>query len=471
MNHSDIIIIGGGPGGYEIAAEAARAGRKVTLIEKADLGGTCLNRGCIPTKCLLASASAILSARRAADFGVSIEGITPDYAKAAERMQGVVASLRQGVEGLLKDVEVIRGEASLGTMPFVGLVGDHAPEPEACSLNAENGERTMLPVVRVDGREFTAEQILIATGSAPAILPIPGADLAITSDDLLKLTSLPKSIAIIGGGVIGMEFASILQAFGVEVTVIEYCKEILPPFDKEVAKRLRTTLSRRGVKIIVGAAVSKIEQAAEGLLRLTYAGKKGDESIECETALMAVGRKAVLPEGCAEAGINVNARGFIETDPLMRTSAPGVYAVGDVNGRCMLAHAASAQARVAFGDDVDMEYIPSAVFTSPECAMVGLTEEQCQKEEIEYASAKSMFAGNGKALAMGEGEGFVKVLYSPATRLMLGVHIIGPHASDIAAEATVCLAEGVTVDDAAHTIIHGHPTLSEALMTACAAAK
>ncbi len=471
MNHSDIIIIGGGPGGYEIATEAARAGRKVTLIEKADLGGTCLNRGCIPTKCLLASASAILSARRAADFGVSIEGITPDYAKAAERMQGVVASLRQGVEGLLKDVEVIRGEASLGTVPFVGLVGDHAPEPEACSLNAENGERTMLPVVRVDGREFTAEQILIATGSAPAILPIPGADLAITSDDLLKLTSLPKSIAIIGGGVIGMEFASILQAFGVEVTVIEYCKEILPPFDKEVAKRLRTTLSRRGVKIIVGAAVSKIEQAAEGLLRLTYAGKKGDESLECETALMAVGRKAVLPEGCAEAGINVNARGFIETDPLMRTSAPGVYAVGDVNGRCMLAHAASAQARVAFGDDVDMEYIPSAVFTSPECAMVGLTEEQCQKEEIEYASAKSMFAGNGKALAMGEGEGFVKVLYSPATRLMLGVHIIGPHASDIAAEATVCLAEGVTVDDVAHTIIHGHPTLSEALMTACAAAK
>lgn len=471
MNHSDIIIIGGGPGGYEIATEAARAGRKVTLIEKADLGGTCLNRGCIPTKCLLASASAILSARRAADFGVSIEGITPDYAKAAERMQGVVASLRQGVEGLLKDVEVIRGEASLGTVPFVGLVGDHAPEPEACSLNAENGERTMLPVVRVDGREFTAEQILIATGSAPAILPIPGADLAITSDDLLKLTSLPKSIAIIGGGVIGMEFASILQAFGVEVTVIEYCKEILPPFDKEVAKRLRTTLSRRGVKIIVGAAVSKIEQAAEGLLRLTYAGKKGDESLECETALMAVGRKAVLPEGCAEAGINVNARGFIETDPLMRTSAPGVYAVGDVNGRCMLAHAASAQARVAFGDDVDMEYIPSAVFTSPECAMVGLTEEQCQKEEIEYASAKSMFAGNGKALAMGEGEGFVKVLYSPATRLMLGVHIIGPHASDIAAEATVCLAEGVTVDDVAHTIIHGHPTLSEDLMTACAAAK
>lgn len=471
MNHSDIIIIGGGPGGYEIAAEAARAGRKVTLIEKADLGGTCLNRGCIPTKCLLASASAILSARRAADFGVSIEGITPDYAKAAERMQGVVASLRQGVEGLLKDVEVIRGEASLGTVPFVGLVGDHAPEPEACSLNAENGERTMLPVVRVDGREFTAEQILIATGSVPAILPVPGADLAITSDDLLKLTSLPKSIAIIGGGVIGMEFASILQAFGVEVTVIEYCKEILPPFDKEVAKRLRTTLSRRGVKIIVGAAVSKIEQAAEGLLRLTYAGKKGDESIECETALMAVGRKAVLPEGCAEAGINVNARGFIETDPLMRTSAPGVYAVGDVNGRCMLAHAASAQARVAFGDDVDMEYIPSAVFTAPECAMVGLTEEQCQKEEIDYASAKSMFAGNGKALAMGEGEGFVKVLYSPATRLMLGVHVIGPHASDIAAEATVCLAEGVTVDDVAHTIIHGHPTLSEALMTACAAAK
>lgn len=471
MTHTDLIIIGGGPGGYEIAAEAARAGRKVTLIEKDQLGGTCLNRGCIPTKCLLASASAILNARRAAEFGVNIEGVTADYAKAAERMQGVVAQLRQGIEGMLKDVEVIRGEATMGTVPFVGLVGDHAPEPEACSLTAENGERTLLPVVRVDGREFSAEQILIATGSAPAVLPIPGADLAITSDDLLKLTALPKSIAIIGGGVIGMEFASILQAFGVDVTVIEYCKEILPPFDKEVAKRLRATLSRRGVKIIVGAAVSKIEQAEDGGLQLTYAGKKGDETIRCEVSLMAVGRKAVLPEGCAEAGINVNARGFIETDPMMRTSAAGVYAVGDVNGRCMLAHAASAQARVAFGEDVDMEYIPSAVFTSPECAMVGLTEEQCQKEEIAYASAKSMFAGNGKALAMGEGEGFVKVLYSKATRQMLGVHVIGPHASDLVAEATACMTQGATVDDVACAIIHGHPTLSEALMSACANAR
>jgi len=442
--NSDIIIIGGGPGGYEIAAEAARAGRKVTLIEKADLGGTCLNRGCIPTKCLLASASAILNARRAADFGVSIEGIAPDYAKAVERMQTVVAGLRQGIESLLKDVEVIKGEATLGAEPSV---------------------------VRVDGREFTAKQILIATGSKPATLPIPGADLAITSDDLLKLTSLPKSIAIIGGGVIGMEFASILQAFGVEVTVIEYCKEILPPFDKEVAKRLRSTLSRRGVKIIVGAAVSKIEKADDAALRLTYAGKKGDETLDCEMALMAVGRKAVLPEGCAEAGINVNARGFIEVDRQMRTAAPGVYAVGDVNGRCMLAHAASAQARVALGEDVDMEHIPSAVFTTPECAMAGLTDEQCRTEEIEYASAKSMFAGNGKAMAMGEGEGFVKVLYSPATRLMLGVHVIGPHASDIVAEATVCMAKGVTVDEAARSIIHGHPTLSEAFMAACAAAK
>lgn len=468
MTHSDIIIIGGGPGGYEIAAEAARSGRKVTLIEKAELGGTCLNRGCIPTKCLLASASAIQSARRAADFGVNIEGIAPDYAKAASRMQGIVDQLRQGVEGLLKDVEVIHGEATLGTVPFVGLVGDHAPEPEACSLNAENGERTLMPVVRVDGREFSAEQILIATGSAPARLPIPGADLAITSDELLKLTALPKSIVIIGGGVIGMEFASILQAFGVEVTVVEFCKEILPPFDKEVAKRLRTTLTRRGVKIIVGAAVGRIEQAEDQSLIITYAGKKGDETLRCDAALMAVGRKAVLPEGCAEAGINVNAKGFIEVDPMMRTSAAGVYAVGDVNGRCMLAHAASAQARVAFGDDVDMEYIPSAVFTTPECAMVGLTEEQCQKEEIAYATAKSMFAGNGKALAMGEGEGFVKVLYSKATRLLLGVHVIGPHASDIVAEATVCMAQGVTVDDVAKTIIHGHPTLSEAFMAACA---
>lgn len=445
--NKDLLIIGGGPGGYEIAAEAAKEGRKVTLIERDALGGTCLNRGCIPTKCLCASASAINAVKDAEKFGVEVEGFKLNYTMAAERMRSVTDQLRSGIESLLKDVEVIKGEAVLG----------------------KAGDRV---AVEVNGQRFTANQLLIATGSKPASLPIEGAELAKTSDDVLKFKKLPESAAIIGGGVIGMEFASIFASFGVETTVIEFCPEILPAFDKEVAKRLRSTLSRKGVKIIVGAAVKSLhahlpEDPEMGKITVTYSGKKGDESVDCKVAIMAVGRKAVLPQGCEEAGIDVNKRGFIEVDDNMLTSMPDVYAVGDVNGVCMLAHAASAQARMALGFDVDMDYVPSAVFTMPECAMVGLTEEACMKEGIEYAKNKAMFAANGKALAMGESDGFVKVLYSPATRLLLGVHVIGPHAADIIAEATACMAEGATIDSIAKGIIHGHPTLSEAFMSAC----
>lgn len=473
MIHADLIIIGGGPGGYEIAAEAAQAGRKVILFEKGELGGTCLNRGCIPTKCLLASANTALTIKDAAKMGVEVPSFSLHYDVATSRMCQVMDQLRQGVEGLLKNVTVIKAEASLTSHRIwpSDESNEHVPAPEACDIhNNPDGEVTKLPSVTADGKEYVADQIIIATGSQPATLPIEGAQLAITSDEFLALNELPAKVAIIGGGVIGMEFASILAAFGVEVTVIEYCKEILPPFDREVAKRLRTTLGRRGVKCIVGAGVTKLQQEGPST-SVAYNTKKGEEHLLVDTVIMAVGRRPVVPEGCAEAGVNLTKRGFIEVDNLMRTSAPGVFAVGDVNGRCMLAHAAAAQARLAMGEDVDIDYIPSAVFTIPECAMVGLTEEQCETEGIEFRTAKSMFAGNGKALAMGEGEGFVKVIYSPATRLILGVHIIGPHAADIVAEATACMAEGVTVDDVAIAIVHGHPTLSEAFAAACAAAK
>ncbi len=472
MTHTDLIIIGGGPGGYEIAAEAARAGRKVILFEKGELGGTCLNRGCIPTKCLLASASTALAVKDAAKMGVEVAGFTLHYDVATARMRQVMDQLRSGIDMLLKDVTVIKAEASLAAHRVwpSDATDQHVPVPEACNIHdGPDGEVTKLPSVTADGKEYVADQIIIATGSQPATLPIEGAQLAITSDEFLALDKLPESVAIIGGGVIGMEFASILASFGVPVTVVEFCKEILPPFDKEVAKRLRTTLGRRGVKCVVGAGVTRLEQEGANTA-VYYNGKKGEEKLTVETVIMAVGRRPVVPEGCAEAGVNLTAKGFIEVDPLMRTSAPGVFAVGDVNGRCMLAHAAAAQARVAMGEEVDIDYIPSAVFTIPECAMVGLTEEQCEKEGIEYRVAKSMFAANGKALAMGEGEGFVKVLYSPATRLIQGVHIIGPHAADIIAEATACMAEGATVDDVATAIVHGHPTLSEAFAAACAAA-
>lgn len=458
MTHADLIVIGGGPGGYEIAAEAARAGRKVILFEKGDLGGTCLNRGCIPTKCLLASASTIHAIKGASAMGIDVAGFTTDYSRATERMRQVMDQLRGGIEQLLSGVTVVRAEAALTSH-------------KACPIHdGSDGEVTNLPCVVANGQEYVANQIIIATGSQPASLPIDGARLAITSDEFLQLNALPESVAIIGGGVIGMEFACILSAFGVDVTVIEYCKEILPPFDRDVAKRLRTALGRQGMKIVVGAAVTRLESEGAAT-KVCYTGKKGEESVTADTVIMAVGRCPVTPEGCDVAGINLTPRGFIEVDDRMRTTAPGVYAVGDVNGRCMLAHAASAQGRVALGEDVDLSHIPGAVFSLPECAMVGITEDQCKAEGIEYRVGKSMFAANGKALAMGEGEGFVKVVYSAGTRRMLGVHIIGPHAADIIAEAAACMAEGATVDEVATEIVHGHPTLSEAFAQACAACK
>lgn len=440
MTHqSDLIIIGAGPGGYDIAAEAAHDGFKVTLIERDDLGGTCLNRGCIPTKCLCATAATAAAVNTAAAMGVITAPAQVDFTAATSRMRSVVERLRDGIAMMLRDVEVVSGEARLAAGPSV-IVGDDT---------------------------YTAPKIIIATGSAPARLPIEGAELAATSDDVLALTELPHRICIIGGGVIGMEFAGILSGCGAEVTVLEYCQEILPPFDREVAKRLRTTLGRRGVKIVTGATVKAIKEG----YTVVYEGKKGEATVECDLVVMAVGRRPVVPAGCAEAGIELTDRGFIKTDDNLLTTADGIYAVGDVNGRCMLAHAATAQARVAMGYDVDLDHIPSAVFTLPECAMVGKTEEQCRAENLVYGVAKAMFAANGKALAMDEGEGFVKVIYDTESRLMLGCHIIGPHAADIVAEATAFMATGTNIDEIARGVVHGHPTLSETLAAACAAAQ
>lgn len=432
MRSTEIIIIGGGPGGYEVAAELAAAGRQVVLIERDNLGGTCLNRGCIPTKCLCASASMALQVASAANYGVEISGdVKLDYGRAVRRSTEVVSQLRDGVMSLLRDVEIVKGEASL----------------------KQNR------VVEVNGEEFSADQIIIATGSTPAVLPIPGAEHAVTSDSFLAMEDVPQRVAIIGGGVIGLEFASILAAFGREVTVIEYCKEILPPFDGEIAKRLRSMLSRRGIKFMTSSAVKAIEPG----YKVVYEGKKGKDAVECDLVIMAVGRKPVLPKGTVEAGIELTERGFIKVDELMQTSEPGIFAVGDVNGLCMLAHAASAQARRAVGSDVNLDVIPSAVFTMPEAAMVGLTEDQARAKGYEVLVGKSSFASNGKALAMGEADGTVKIIFAQESGFILGCHIIGPHASDLIAEVAALMFGMTTREELAAELVHGHPTLSEIL--------
>lgn len=433
MTTADLIVIGAGPGGYDVAAARARAGERVILIDYAFPGGTCLNRGCIPTKCLAASSEAAIQARNAAALGVSVGEVMIDYTAVVHRMESVVEGLRDGVRALIAPCTFVYGQARILPDGTVG-VGDQV---------------------------FTAPKVLIATGSAPAALNIPGAGLTINSDGVLQLEELPRSMAIIGAGVIGMEFASIMNGFGVEVTVIEYLKEVLPPFDKEISKRLRTMLTRRGVKFVLGAAVTAVTADNEGVRTVSYDGKKGPKTLQADTVVMAVGRRPVVPEGLAEAGIETDRRGYIVTDARMRTTRPGFYAVGDCNGRLQLAHAATAQARVALGEDVNLDAIPAAVFTCPEAAMVGLTTEQAQAQGVNFRTAKALYSANGKAQASGQADGLVKVLYAPDTRRLLGCHIVGAHASDLIAEAALAVSLGLSLDALTTITVHSHPSLSE----------
>ncbi len=438
----DIIIIGAGPGGYETAADAAAKGLTVAIVERDEMGGTCLNRGCIPTKALCRNAEVVNLMREAEVWGVKTGELAFDYATVFERKEDVVRQLREGVEGLMASngITAIKGEASI--------------------MDAHT--------VVVNGEEYEGKNIIIATGSAPRGLPIEGADLAMTSDDILAMQQLPKSLCIVGGGVIGMEFAAVFSSFGVEVTVIEYCKEILPPFDKDVAKRLKTVLSKRGINIITSAAVNGITQG-EGGYTVTFDLKGKPQSVTCEKVLMSVGRKPVLPEGLDAVGINVGRRG-IEVDDNMMTNVPGIYAIGDVNGRMMLAHAASAQGQRALHaimgekDNIKLDIVPSAVFTVPELAMVGLTEEQCKEKEMDITVKKAFFRSNGKAVSMNETDGLLKMIVDNATRQIVGCHICGAHAADLIQEVVTAMNAGATVDLLASSI-HGHPTLSEVVLT------
>lgn len=443
MNKADIIIIGAGPGGYETAvAAASHLGKKVVLIERDQPGGTCLNRGCIPTKTLCRSAEVALTLAEAEKFGLACEGYTLDFPAVMRRKDEVVAELREGVKTLLKDVELVYGEASFKSAD----------------------------VVEVGGECYTAPKIIIATGSVPAILPIEGKEYALTSDDILSMDKLPKSLCVIGGGVIGMEFASIFAAFGVEVTVLEYCKEILPPFDAEIAKRLRMSMKRRGVNIVTSAEVTSI---TEGPV-VHYNVKGKEKTVEAESVLMAVGRRPNLPKGLAEIGVRLN-RGAIEVNDQIDMSVcfeegktpEGVklYAIGDVNGLCMLAHAATRQGMVALGLADPPYVIPSAVFTAPECAMVGRTEDECLREGRNIKIGKATFRANGKALAMGEPDGLVKMIIDADTDKLLGCHICGAHAADLVQEAALVMEQGLMASEISLTV-HAHPTLGEVVAAA-----
>ncbi len=442
----NLIIIGAGPGGYETALLAAKRGVEVTLIEAGPVGGTCLNEGCIPTKSFCKNAEMLDSLKESEVFGITSLSYGFDFSKVVERKNVVVGQLRAGVEGLLRHklIKMVCGKASF------------------------KDEHTVL----VDGKEYTADYIIIATGSVSTSLPIPGAGLPgiLTSREILDVTEVPQRLCVIGGGVIGLEFASVFNSFGSQVTVVEYCKEILPRFDTDLAKRLKQTLSKKGIEINTQAQVLSITQHGSEY-EVTYSRKDKQEVVVADKVLMAVGRRAnVASLNLSDIGLDFTPRGIVVNDA-MQTNLSHVYAIGDVNGRMMLAHAATFQGIVALDhimgveNHIDLSVMPAAVFTSPEAASVGKTEDECKEEGIPVKCLKSFFRANGKAVTMGETEGFCKFVVSTATSQVLGCHLFGPHASDIVQEACSMISRKATVEEF-RGVIHTHPTLTEVLQSA-----
>ena len=403
MNKTDLIIIGAGPGGYRAAEYAAKNGLKVVIFEGSEVGGTCLNVGCIPTKTYVHSAT---------------------FAEARERMAQVVPQLRAGVEGILSH-------------PNITLVREKGVFADAHTVG-----------------DYTADNIIIATGSETKWLPIKGCDdpRVVDSTGLLNLDTLPKRLCIIGAGVIGMEFASVFHRFGSEVTVIEYLKECLPALDSDIAKRLRKLLEKRGITFKMKSAVENVAD------------------IDADVILMATGRKPRVQKDFANAGIEFDERKGVVVDDNFKTTVNGIYAIGDVNGKQMLAHAAEMQAIRAVNhiigkkDGIDFSIMPAAIFTQPEAACVGPTEDQLKEQGIAYECKKSFWRANGKALAMNESEGLLKLFVSPED-LILGCHAYGAHAADIVQEVSVLMCKQTTLHELAD-MVHIHPTLSEILKNA-----
>ena len=449
MIHSDLIIIGSGPGGYRAAHHAALHGLSVVIIEKAEAGGTCLNRGCIPTKTLCRNAEIVDTLRHADTFGLMGEGYSLDFGRVMERKQEIVGQLRSGVETLMQTpgITLVRGTASFADAHTVA----------------------------VGNEQYTAENIIIATGSDSKCPSIEGTTLpgVVTSTELLDIDHLPKRLCIIGAGVIGMEFASVFSSFGSNVTVIEFLKECLPVLDSDIAKRLRQTIGKRGVEFYMQSAVKSITQTdtedRTKQLTVSFEKKGKPVSIDADMVLIATGRKPCT-EGLAleQVGIEHSPKGIVVDDDF-QTNVSGVYAIGDVNGRCLLAHAATFQGLHVVNrilnrpDDIRFDVMPSAIFTNPEAASVGLSEDQLKAEQRAYECRKGFYRSNGKALAMNETDGMIKLLVDTTNdQRIVGCHAFGAHSADMVQEIAALMNSGTTLQQLAN-IIHIHPTLSEIL--------
>lgn len=436
-----VVIIGGGPGGYVAAIRLGNLNFDVTLIEKEKIGGVCLNEGCIPTKAIYRSAEILNIAHNLEDYGISMDGNPkPELKRIRERKENIVDTLVGGIEKLVEasQTRVIYGEAKI------------------------LGKKE----ISVNGVIMAYDKLIIATGSQTFIPPIKGVGLenVVTSKELLELKTIPDELIIIGGGVIGMEFAGIFNSFGSKITVLEALPSILPNMDGELVKRVKPLLKRQGMNIITSVMVTEIKEN-NGKLEVTYDTKKGPQTIRGDQVLVSTGRRpSVQGFGIEVLDIQIEPTGIV-VDDNFRTSDPDVFAIGDVNGKWQLAHAASSQGEfvaefIAGETPVIGKVMPGCIFMFPEMASVGKTEEELKLEGIPYLTSKFMLGANGKALTMGETDGLVKVI-TDENEVIIGVHILGAHASDYIHEGVLACEKSMKVEEF-KSVIHAHPTLSEA---------
>lgn len=448
----DVVVIGGGPGGYVAAIRAAQLGKKVALIDKGSLGGVCLNWGCIPSKALIHVAKLYEEAQHSEEVGITFTGAKIDLVKTQKWKVSVVQKLVGGIGQLVKanGGEIIFGTATFTTAKSVDVV-------------LQNGQKA----------SYEFDQAIVACGSKSIEITgfkIDGTDV-VDSKEALDWTTAPKRLAVIGGGVIGLEIGMLYQKFGSQVTVVELAPQLLPGTDTDIAKAIEKICTKRKIAVHLNAKAQGYEKTKDGLI-LKVDTANGPVQVPCDKILLSVGR---APNGAAigldKIGVNMD-RGRVIINKHMQTNLPHIYAIGDVAGQPLLAHKASKEGIVAAEHigghhaEYDVKAMPGAIFTDPEIASVGLTEEECKKQGIEYFTGVFPFAALGRAVSTRATDGFVKVIGKKSNGLLLGTHIMGPHASDLISEATLGIEMGATIEDLALTV-HPHPTTSEAIMEAC----
>lgn len=451
MSSRKVAVIGAGPAGYVCAIRLAQLGQDVTVIEKESLGGTCLNVGCIPSKAMIAAGSLLDKIGKAGAMGISADNVNLDINQLVEWKSGIVGKLTGGIGVLLKNhkVPVIYGSAKLTGKNSVEVTG-------------KDGTQSL-----------TVDDIVIATGSIP--IEIPGfafdEDAVWSSTGALAPKTVPDHLIVIGGGYIGLELGIMYRKLGSQVTVLEATDGALPGQDRECVKVIERSLKKQKIKLMTGTFAQGYERTGDGL-SVRVKTKKGEETIQCDQVLSTVGRRPYSEGlGLESAGLKLDERGFLAIDSQMRTSVPNIYAIGDIAGQPMLAHKGSKEGLVAAGviagqaEEYDVRCVPAVIFTAPEMASVGLTEEQCTEQGLEFKTGSFPFAASGRAMSLMNTEGFVKIIADAKTDELLGVHMVGPEVTELIAEAALAIEMGATAEDIARTI-HAHPTLPEAVMEA-----